>query len=266
MPSSRSGSNSIVEMYAGGRPATSVAPRGAAYGETSSEPWASPRYHSQLCSAGGRAHIGVSWNCCMLGVSSRSSSSGMPRYWKQIAGPPRSRAEQREAGGETAAGAAAVDRDPRGIDAQHVGVVVQPHRARRSSPRARAGNGCSGARRYSTDTTTTPSSCGQARGATVLRVDAAEEEAAAVDVEALRAIASWPAPSASTPARSRRDRPAGPEPRDRRCRGRTRRGPLTVIANIATIMLPRLDRIGRRAASPRAPRARPPPGRTCRPV
>ncbi len=53
-----------------------------------------PRYHAQLVTADGRLHIGVAVKWRMLQVSRRSSSSGIPRYWKHKVGPPRSRASK----------------------------------------------------------------------------------------------------------------------------------------------------------------------------
>ena len=95
----------------------------------------------QLSSALARCHIGVSTNVRMLVVSSRWSSSGIPRNWKHSGGPPRSRARSAVAALSPPPALWPPTAMRAGSTPSSAALVVQPRRARRSSPRARPGTG-----------------------------------------------------------------------------------------------------------------------------
>ena len=155
----------------------------------------------------------------MDGVSSRSSSSGMCSIWKQSGGPPWSRASSAVAAARPPPALAPITATRAGSTPSALGLGVEVAQARRSSRARAAGYGCSGASRYSTDTTTAPRSAGRQGRADVLGLDAADDEAAAVDHAGRRA----PAPPATASragrrAPARRGRPPSPAPCGPRCR------------------------------------------------
>ena len=130
----------------------------------------------------GRDHMGVSTNCRMLGVSSRSSSSGMPRYWKQIAGPPRSRASNASPAAKPPPRCGAVERDALPCRARTRRRCRAARRARRSNTSGRPGRGPP-ARGGSPRTRRRRRAPCQRRRLRMLHVHAAAGETAAVDVE-----------------------------------------------------------------------------------
>ena len=106
----------------------------------------------------------------------------MPEVLEAERGPPAVASQQREPGRESAARAAAVDRDAVGVDAELVGLLVQPGQ-RGVAVLETGGEGVFGREPVLDRHHDHAELARQRRGAGVLGVDAADEEPAAVDVD-----------------------------------------------------------------------------------
>ena len=117
-------------MNAGGSPDRSAARAGAAYGDTSGPPRASPSSAVQPTSLAARSQTPRPAICRDDGVSLRSSSIGQTSSWPSSAGPPRSRASSATAAASPPPALTAADDDPGRVDAELGGVRRRPGQAR----------------------------------------------------------------------------------------------------------------------------------------
>ena len=152
----------------------------------------------------------------MLAVCSRSSSMGTHRCWEHRAGPPWSRAAQRQRGGQPAPGRPAEHAHAGRIDAEVGGLIGQPAQRGVAVVERRRGRGARG-RGGSRRTPRPRPAGGRGRGVGVRGVDAADHEPAAVDVDD-RGHCTPHATSARRRVRRRRARRPAPGSTGRRRR------------------------------------------------